>query len=119
MRFVDFNNVMKMPTPYQMIFCTCPDFDTANRIARHLVTARLAACINILPAVTSVYEWQGEIETAQEQLLLIKSSQPHYAKIEAEIKTLHPYEVPEIIALNIEKGLPAYLKWINSCLLPE
>lgn len=108
-----------MSTQHQVIFCTCPDFDTANKIARHLVSAKLAACVNILPAVTSVYEWQGQIETAQEQLLLIKSCQTHYATIEAEIKNLHPYELPEIIAVAIENGLPDYLNWINSCLLPE
>lgn len=108
-----------MSTHYQIILCTCPDFDTANRIARQLVSAKLAACINILPAVTSVYEWQGQIETAQEQLLLIKSCQSHYARIEVEIKALHPYELPEIIAVAIENGLPDYLKWINSCVLPD
>lgn len=108
-----------MSTHTQMILCTCPDAGTANAIARHLVTAKLAACINILPSVTSIYEWQGKIETAQEQLLLIKSCQSHYAMIEAEIKRLHPYELPEVIAITIERGLPDYLKWINSCLLPE
>jgi periplasmic divalent cation tolerance protein len=108
-----------MSTHTQIILCTCPDFDTAHKIAHYLVTAKLAACINILPAVTSVYEWQGQIETAQEQLLLIKSCQSHYPSIEAEIKRLHPYELPEVIAIAIENGFPDYLKWINSCLLPE
>jgi periplasmic divalent cation tolerance protein len=108
-----------MSTHTQLILCTCPDVETAQRIARHLVTEKLAACINILPSITSIYEWQGEIETAQEQLLLIKSSQFRYANIEAEIKRLHPYELPEVIAIAIENGLPDYLKWINSCLLPE
>lgn len=108
-----------MSTHYQIILCTCPDFETANNIARQLVGAKLAACINILPSVTSVYEWQGQIETAQEHLLLIKSCQSHYAKIAAEIKNAHPYELPEVIAVSIENGLPDYLKWINSCILPE
>ena len=108
-----------MSTHYQIILCTCPDFEVANKIARHLVGAKLAACVNILPAVTSVYEWQGQIETAQELLLLIKSCHTHYSTIEAEIKRLHPYELPEIIAVAIEHGLPDYLKWINSCILPE
>lgn len=108
-----------MTTHYQIILCTCPDFETANKIAHHLVTSKLAACINILPSVTSVYEWQGQIETAQEQLLLIKSCQTHYARIEADIKCLHPYELPEVIAVAIENGLPDYLKWISSCILSE
>jgi periplasmic divalent cation tolerance protein len=108
-----------MSTHYQIILCTCPNSETATHIAQHLVAAKLAACINILPGITSIYEWQGEVETAQEQLLLIKSCQTHYAMIEAEIKRLHPYELPEIIALSIETGFPDYLKWINSCLLPE
>lgn len=108
-----------MTTHYQIIYCTCPDFETADKIARHLVTSKLAACVNILPSVTSVYEWQGQIETAQEHLLLIKTSHIHYSTIEAEIKRLHPYELPEVIAVAIEQGLPDYLKWINSCILPE
>lgn len=108
-----------MSTHYQIIYCTCPDFETANKIAQHLVTAKLAACVNILPSVTSVYEWQGKIETAQEQLLLIKTCDYHYLTIEAEIKRLHPYELPEIIAVAVEHGLPDYLKWINSCILSK
>jgi periplasmic divalent cation tolerance protein len=108
-----------MSTQPHIILCTCPDFETAHTIAHQLVTAKLAACINILPSITSIYEWQGEIETAQEHLLLIKSCPSHYSRLETEIKRLHPYELPEIIAIAIENGLPDYLKWINSCLLPE
>lgn len=107
-----------MSTPYQIILCTCPDSAIAHQIALHLLKAKLAACINIVPSVTSLYEWQGQIETAQEQLLLIKTSTAHYAAIETEIKRLHPYQLPEIIALSIENGLPDYLHWINACLLP-
>ena len=107
-----------MTTDYHLILCTCPDAQTANHIAQQLVTAQLAACVNILPGLTSIYMWQGVLETAQEQLLLIKSHTRHYAEIENKIKSLHPYELPEIIALSIEKALPDYLHWINSCLLP-
>jgi periplasmic divalent cation tolerance protein len=106
-------------THYQIILSTCPDFDSANKIAQHLVTAKLAACINILPGITSVYEWQGKLETSHEHLLLIKTRDYHYATIEAEIKRLHPYELPEVISIAIEHGLPDYLKWINSCILSE
>lgn len=108
-----------MSTHYQIIYCTCPDFETANNIAQHLVKTKIAACVNILPSVTSVYEWQGKIETASEHLLLIKTCHIHYSSIEAEIKRLHPYELPEIIAVAIEQGLPDYLNWINSCILSE
>ena len=108
-----------MSIRYQIIYCTCPDFETANKIARQLVEAKVAACVNILPSVTSVYEWQGKVETAQEFLLMIKTCHIHYLTIEAEIKRLHPYELPEIIAVAIEHGLPDYLNWINSCILSE
>lgn len=99
-----------------LIYCTCPDQETAERIAGQLISQKLAACVNILPGVRSVYEWQGQIETAQEHLLLIKSPQARYAAIEAAIKALHPYQLPEIIAVAIERGSADYLKWIDSCL---
>ena len=102
---------------HHLILCTCPSAEVAENLARHLVAERLAACVNILPGVRSVYLWQGEIEAAQEQLLLIKSAQSQYAAIELAIKTLHPYQVPEIIALPIEQGSAEYLQWIDSCLV--
>ncbi len=107
-----------MTSPYQIILCTCPDTATAEGIALQLLNAKIAACITILPTVTSLYAWQGQIETAHEQLLLIKTSAAHYAAVEQQIKQLHPYQVPEIIAVPIENGLPDYLHWINACLLP-
>jgi periplasmic divalent cation tolerance protein len=100
----------------QMILCTCPDAATAELLARKLISARLAACVNILPGITSVYEWQGQLETTQEHLLLIKSHQDRYPAIEATLKNLHPYQLPEIIAIAIERGSSDYLKWIDSCL---
>lgn len=102
---------------YHVILCTCPDAEIAESIARQLITERLAACVNILPGVRSVYAWQGVVETAQEHLLLIKSSQQHYPAIEAAIKGLHPYQLPEIIAMPIEQGSDDYLRWIDSCLV--
>ncbi|MDT4288102.1 divalent-cation tolerance protein CutA [Methylomonas sp. MO1] len=101
---------------YQLILCTCPDAEVADKLSRELISQKLAACVNILPGVRSVYEWQGEIETAQEHLLLIKSHQDRYAAIEATLKSLHPYQLPEIIAVAIESGSLDYLKWIDSCL---
>lgn len=102
---------------HHVILCTCPSAEVAENIARHLVDARLAACVNILPGVRSVYLWQGAIEAAQEQLLLINSAQSQYTAIESVIKTLHPYQVPEIIALPIQQGSAEYLQWIDSCLV--
>jgi periplasmic divalent cation tolerance protein len=105
-----------MPTHHQLILCTCPDRDTADKIARLLVTGQLAACVNILPGILSVYTWQGQVESAQEHLLLIKSSKDRYQALEAAIRDNHPYDVPEIIAVPVEAGLPEYLHWIDSCL---
>jgi periplasmic divalent cation tolerance protein len=105
-----------MPTDYSLIFCTCPDHSTASKLATDLVTAKLAACINILPAITSIYSWQGQIETTAEVLLMIKSDTKHYAALETLILQLHPYQVPEIIAISIDQGFPDYLHWINICL---
>jgi periplasmic divalent cation tolerance protein len=101
---------------YQLILCTCPDAEVADKLAGALITQKLAACVNILPGVRSVYEWQGEVEISQEQLLLIKSHQDRYAAIETTLQSLHPYQLPEIIAVAIENGSPDYLKWIDSCL---
>ena len=104
-----------MSTSYQIILCTCPDKNTAENIARLLVKDKLAACVNILPGITSVYTWQKQIETAQEHLLLIKANKTAYQAIAAAIKKQHPYDIPEIIAVPIENGLPEYLHWIDSC----
>lgn len=95
--------------------CTCPNKDTAEKIARLLVNSALAACVNILPNVTSIYSWQGQVESAEEHLLIIKSSQADYQAIETAIRSHHPYELPEIIAVPIERGLPEYINWILSC----
>ena len=106
---------IKMSTSYQIVFCTCPDKDTAETIATLLVEKQLAACVNIMPNITSVYRWQGQIERAEELLLIIKAQTDVYPLLEAKIKQYHPYEVPEIIAVPIERGLPDYLHWIDSC----
>lgn len=97
-----------------LVLCNTPDPATANRLAEQLVEERLAACVNILPACRSVYRWQGAIESAEEIPLLIKTTGDVYPILQARLTELHPYEVPEIIALSIEQGLPAYLRWIAS-----
>ena len=101
---------------HQIILCTCPDYPAAEKIAGALIRDRLAACVNILPGITSIYRWRNKIETAQEHLLLIKTARAQYPAIESAIQLLHPYELPEIIAVSVEKGLPQYLQWIDSCL---
>jgi periplasmic divalent cation tolerance protein len=99
----------------ELILCTCPDRGTSEKIAKRLVEGRMAACVNIMPGLTSIYTWQDRIETAEEHLLLIKSTKERYPAIEQAIRELHPYELPEIIALPIVQGLPDYLNWIDTC----
>jgi periplasmic divalent cation tolerance protein len=102
-----------MTDAYQIVFNTCPDMEAARDIAEELVMRQLAACVNIIPGVESVYRWQGEIESGNECLLVIKTRATCYSELEQAIKALHPYELPEIVAVPIETALPAYLDWIN------
>ena len=97
-----------------LVFTTCPDAATARRIADALVEQGLAACVNILPGLQSVYRWQGKIEHDDELLLIIKTQRDCYPALEAAILALHPYELPEIVTVPLDGGLPAYLDWINS-----
>jgi periplasmic divalent cation tolerance protein len=95
-----------------LIWTNLPDRPSAESLARELLQRRLAACVNILPAVHSLYRWQGAIEEATEVTVLIKSMQLRYAELEQAIRAMHPYEVPEIIAVPICAGSPAYLDWL-------
>jgi periplasmic divalent cation tolerance protein len=104
---------MPVQNQCQLVLCTCPNQDSAQRIAEQLVDQNLAACVNILPGIMSIYSWQGKRETAQEQLLIIKTTKNVYDALEKTIIGLHPYELPEIIAFNIENGNTDYLKWIS------
>jgi len=92
---------------------SCPDQKTARMIAENLVEAELAACVNILPAGLSIYHWQGKLEFTNEHLLLIKTHEDKYPEIETMIQKLHPYELPEIIAVTITSGSPEYLGWLS------
>ena len=103
---------MEAPTQALLVIANCPDEACANRIALAVVEAGLAACVNLLPRVQSVYRWQGAIESASEVPLLIKTTAGRYTELETAIRALHPYDVPEIIALPIAQGLPAYLDWL-------
>lgn len=93
-------------------FTTCPDAACAERIADALVGERLAACVNILPGVRSVYRWQGRVERAGEVLLLAKTTPERAAKLQQRIVALHPHELPEVILVETAGGLPAYLDWV-------
>jgi len=92
---------------------TCPDAATAQRIAATLVEERLAACVNLLPGLRSVYRWRGAVEQADEVLLLIKTTHARLDALQARLPQLHPYELPELVAVEVAGGLPAYLDWIT------
>ena len=102
----------RMQSELQLALCTVPDRETADAIARALVDGRLAACVNIIPGLTSVYRWEGKTETAAELLLLIKTSGNNWQALEKTIVGMHPYELPEIITVPLAGGLPAYLDWV-------
>jgi|ERR1700736_4730097 len=95
---------------------TFPDAETARRIVRELIENRLAACGNILPQIESIYRWQGKLESSGEALALFKLTGEGYAEFEKKLRSLHPYEIPEIICMKIDNGLPEYLRWVvESC----
>ena len=95
-----------------LVLTTMPDEASSKELARKLVSDKLAACVNLLPQMTSIYEWKGASEEGTEHLLLIKSTARAYPRLEATIRDTHPYELPEIIATPISHGLPDYLNWI-------
>ena len=105
-----------MTNETQIVLCTVPDEAAARRIASALVGEQLAACVNIVPGITSVYRWKDAIETAPELLLIIKTTMGVYTRLQDRIHALHPYELPEIIAVSIDRGLPDYLAWITTSL---
>ncbi|MCC6916103.1 divalent-cation tolerance protein CutA [Nitrosomonas sp.] len=95
-----------------LVLTSFPDNAHARELAELLVDRRLAACVNILQEGTSVYRWQNQIEAASEFPVLIKTTRQRYEAVEQAIKSLHPYELPEIIAVPVDNGLSAYLQWI-------
>jgi periplasmic divalent cation tolerance protein len=98
-----------------IVFCACPNQESAEQIANNLIENRLAACVNISSPIKSVYRWQGEIETAEEVMLLIKTGASSYDRLEQAILSLHPYELPEVVAVPVDKGQQNYLGWITQC----
>ncbi len=104
-----------MPTSTLITLCTCPNQAVAEEIANALIEQRVAACINIIPTITSIYKWQGKLESEREALMLIKTDQSRYPDLEQALARLHPYELPEIIAVPVEQGLAGYLNWVTQC----
>lgn len=99
-----------------LVLCTCPDTETARQLADRLVEGRLAACVNIVPGLESVYEWQGKVERDSEVLLIIKTRQDRYGQLEETLQQHHPYELPEILRVSLNGGLRDYLQWIDNAL---
>ena len=97
-----------------VVLSTVGTAEDAERIARALVERGLAACVNVLPAVTSIYRWKGKLEKDQERLLVIKTRAERFAALRQAIVSLHPYEVPEVVALPIADGHPPYLEWLDA-----
>ena len=97
----------------EVVLITAPNQEVAKTIARALVEERLAACVNILPGLTSIYRWQGEVAEDQEVLLIIKTTTFAFPRLKERVLALHPYTVPEIIALPIAEGHGAYLDWLR------
>jgi periplasmic divalent cation tolerance protein len=100
-------------TDKRVVLTTCGSAEEARRIARELVERRLAACVNIVPQIESVYRWKGEVESASEWLLLIKTTADTWDSLRAAIGELHSYDVPECVAIAVEDGSAAYLDWIG------
>ena len=99
-------------TDKRIVLATVGSEEEARKIARHLVEGRTAACVNVLPHITSIYRWKEKVEEAREWLLVIKTTAAAFDKVRQTISELHSYEVPECICLTIEDGLPNYLQWI-------
>ncbi len=99
-----------------IILTTWPDAESARAATRKLVEEKLAACGNLVPGIESIYRWQGKIETSSEVLVIFKTTAARLAQLEERIRELHSYEVPEILAVPVGAGLPAYLRWVEeSC----
>jgi len=105
--------------PAIVVLCTCPDEAVAVDIARLLVKEGLAACVNRMAPVTSIYQWDGQLCEAPEQLLVIKTTPARYEAVEMRLKALHPYEIPEIIALPVVASSSQYLAWLNAATDPN
>src|SRR5262245_30487516 len=102
-----------------VVFSTCSSQEEAEKLARELVQARLAACVNVIPRARSFYRWKGEIESAEECMLVIKSARPLFDSLRTALEKVHSYEVPEAIAVQIVEGSENYMNWLGANLEPE
>ena len=97
-----------------VVLCTCPDAEAAGRLAGGLVEHRLAACVNVLPGIRSIYRWQGAVTEDAEELMVIKTTQDRYRALEEWLNDQHPYDVPEIVALAVDDISADYLAWMET-----
>ncbi len=109
---------MQNQAEFLLVQTSCPDKVSAMALARRIIEGKVAACVNVLPDVTSVYEWKEEVKTDSETLLLIKTTKNQYAGLQALICEKHPYELPEVIAVPICEGLPDFLTWVSEAAAP-
>uniref|UniRef100_A0A8D2PUF6 Protein CutA n=1 Tax=Zosterops lateralis melanops TaxID=1220523 RepID=A0A8D2PUF6_ZOSLA len=107
-----------VPGSVSAAFVTCPNQSVATELARALVQQRLAACVNIVPGITSVYTWQGKLEEDSEVLLMIKTRSSRVPELTEYVRSHHPYEVPEVVALPVAQGNPPYLRWVGDSVSP-
>jgi periplasmic divalent cation tolerance protein len=110
---------MEKDRNYLLLLTTCPNMEVARALAQHLLENHLVACVNMLPHIHSMYLWQDKIMNDAEALLFMKTRREHYAMIAQTLSEKHPYDVPELIALPIESGLPRYLAWIDSVVMAQ
>jgi periplasmic divalent cation tolerance protein len=103
-----------MPDTVLLCYCTCPDVASAQKLADALVGERLAACVNRIPGIASTYHWKGEVVTEREELLLIKTTAAQFPALKERLLALHPYELPELIAVPITEGHHPYLDWVRN-----
>ena len=99
-------------TKIRLVFCTLPNREVARQIGTAVIDKQLAACVNLIPSVESIYRWEGQVERGEEVLAIFKTSDARYAELQERLAELHPYEVPEIIGVDVAEGLPEYLRWV-------
>jgi len=99
-----------------IVFVTCESLEQAEKIAKSLVTEKLAACVNVVPGIRSCYVWEEELTWSNETLLLIKTTRGRFDQLQARVRSLHSYDVPEIVAVTIEDAFDKYIAWIDECI---
>lgn len=99
-------------TDAMLVLTTLPSAEAAAELAKAVVEEKLAACANLLPAIRSIYRWQGRVQDESEVLVLFKTRQEHFDRLKSRLLELHPYEIPEVLAIPVEQGYQAYLDWL-------